>query len=87
MCGEIFEFMEFTVLENGLIQGIFTHAPPHSKLAPKSLSSRPRQKKITHFPSQEFLENLFAPTAERGGGNYGLLYQHSVRKYEDDLEH
>ena len=25
--------------------------------------------------------------AERGGGKYDLLYQNSVRKYEDDLEH
>ena len=30
---------------------------------------------------------LFLPTAERGGGNYELLYQNSVRKYEDNLEH
>ena len=22
-----------------------------------------------------------------GGGNYDLLYQNSIRKYEDDLEH
>ena len=32
-----------------------------------------------------FLENLFPPTAERGGEKYDLLYQNSVRKYEDDL--
>ena len=25
-----------------------------------------------------------SPTAERGGGNYDLLYQNSIRKYEDD---
>ena len=24
---------------------------------------------------------------ETGGGNYDLLYQNSIRKYEDDLEH
>ena len=35
----------------------------------------------------EFFENLFPPTAERGGENYDLLYQNSIRKYEDDLEH
>ena len=29
----------------------------------------------------------FPPTAEKGGRNYDLLYQNSVRKYEDDLEH
>ena len=81
--------MEFTFLENALIRGIFTHAPPHSRLAPKFLSSRPRQKEITHSPRQHFFENLFLPlpTAERGWGNYDLLYQNSVRKYEYDLEH
>ena len=35
----------------------------------------------------EFFENLFPPTAERGGENYDLLYQNSIRKYEGDLEH
>ena len=84
--GKIFKFMEFTFLENALIQGIFTHAPPRSKLAPKFVSSRPRQKEITHSPRQYSFENLLPPTAERAGGNY-LLYQNSVRKYEDDLEH
>ena len=84
--GKIFEFMEFTFLENPLIRGIFSHAPPHSKLAPKFFSSRPRQKEITHSRMQHSFENLFPPTAERGGGNYDLLYQNSVRKYEDDLE-
>ena len=34
----------------------------------------------------EFFENLFL-LAERVGGSYDLLYQNSIRKYEDDLEH
>ena len=85
--GKFFKFMEFTFLENALIGGSFTHAPPHSNLAPKFLLSRPRQKSITHSPRQHSFENLFPPTAEREGGNYDLLYQNSVRKYEDDLEH
>ena len=79
--------MGFTFLENALIGGIFTRAPPHSKLAPRFLSSPRRQKEITYSPRQHFFEHLFPSTAERGGGNYDLLYQHSVRKYEDDLEH
>ena len=83
----MFTFMEFTFLENALIRGIFTHAPPHSKLASNFLSSRLRQKEITHSPRQQSYENLFPPTAERGGGNYDLIYQNSVRKYENDLEH
>ena len=65
----------------------FSHARPHSKLAPKFLPSRPRRKEITHSLRQHPFENLFPPTAERGGGNYDLLYQNSVRKSEDDLEH
>ena len=79
--------MEFIFLEKPLIRGIFTHAPPHSKLAPKFLSSHPRQKEITHSTRLHSFENLFPPTAERDRGNYDLLYQNSVRKYEDDLEH
>ena len=34
----------------------------------------------------EFFENQFLPD-ESGGENYGLLYQNSIRKYKDDLEH
>ena len=84
---KILRFIEFTFLENALIRSIFTDALPHSKLAPKPLSSRPRQKEITHSPRQHSFENLFPPTAEKGGENCDLLYQNSVRKYEDDLEH
>ena len=79
--------MQLTFLENALIQGILTHVSPHLKLVPKFLSSCPRQKEITHFPRQHSFENLFPPIVERGGGNYDLLYQNSVTKYEDDLEH
>ena len=86
-CGKIFKFMELSFLENALIQGIFTHVPLHSKLAPKFLSSRPRQKEITPCPRQHSFENLFFPIAERDGGNYDLLYQNWVRKYEDYFEH
>ena len=48
---------------------------------------------FTHAPvphsklQPEFFENLFPPTAERGGEKYDLLYQNSIGKYEDDLEH
>ena len=40
----------------------------------------------------ECFENLCPPTAERGGAerggeSYALLYQNSIRKYEDELEH
>ena len=43
---------------------------------------------VLHSKRQaKFFENLFPPTAERSGENYDLLYQNSIRKYEDDLEH
>ena len=32
-------------------------------------------------------ELLILLAAKRGGGNYDLLYQVSIRIYEDDLEH
>ena len=35
---------------------------------------------------QDFLKFCF-PQDERGGENYDFLYQNSIRKYEDDLEH
>ena len=35
---------------------------------------------------QNFLKYCFAQD-ERGGENYDLLYQNSMRKYENDLEH
>ena len=46
---------------------------------------------FTHAPfahskfQAEFFKNQFSLTAERGGENYGLLYQNSVGKYEDNL--
>ena len=48
---------------------------------------------FTHAPvphskhQAEFCENLFPPVGERGGKNYDLLYQNSIRRYKDDLEH
>ena len=43
---------------------------------------------VTHSKLQaELFKNLFPPTAERSGENYDLLYQNSIRKYEDDLEY
>ena len=44
--------------------------------------------RVAHSKLQaEFFENPFPPTAEWGGENYDLLYQNSIRKYEDNLEH
>ena len=73
--GKFFKFKKFTFLENALIQGIFTHAPRQSKLTTKFLSSRPRQKEITHSPRQHSFEDLFSSTAETGGENQDLLIE------------
>ena len=81
--GKTFKFMVLTFLEHALNLGIFTHAPPpHPKLSPKFLSSHRRPREITHFTRQHFFKNLFPPTAERGEGNYDLIYQNSIRRYE-----
>ena len=34
-----------------------------------------------------FFENLLPPSRKGAGRNYDLLYQNSVRKYENDLEY
>ena len=46
-----------------------------------------KQYSFENHSRQHSFENLFAPTAEMAGENYDLLYQNSVRKYEDDLKH
>ena len=38
-------------------------------------------------PSRKKLLSSCFPQDERGVGNCDLLYQNSIRKYEDDLEH
>ena len=48
---------------------------------------------FTHAPvphsklPADIFENLFPLTPERGGENYHLFNQNSIRKYKDDLEH
>ena len=87
--------MEFKFLVNALIRGIFTHASPTQNSPPSSCHHAPDRRKLLNLPApppspptrQHSFENLFSPTAEIDGGNYDLLYQNSVRKSEDDLEH
>ena len=45
---------------------------------------------MPQFPTQNFRQDFLKicfPQDERGGENYGLLNQNSIRKYEGDLEH
>ena len=80
--------MEFIFLEDALNLGI-SNAPCPLKTLPEVLIIRPKKRKITNSLRQHFFRFFFLspPTAESGGGNYELLYQNSIRKYEDDLEH
>ena len=87
MCGKNFQIDGIHILRKFINLGIFTHVPPHSKIALKFLSLHPKQKEVTHSPRQHFFKNQFPSTTERGKGNYDLLYQKSVRKNEDDLGH
>ena len=87
MCGKNFQINGVPITIKCIDSRHFYLAPPHSKLAPNFLPSRPRQEEITHPPRQHSFENLFPQTAERDRGNHDLLYQNSVRKYEEDLEH
>ena len=63
---KIVKFMEFTFLENALIRGVFTHAPPQSKLAPKFLSSRPIGRRKLLIPKAAFCQKSVSPTSRKG---------------------
>ena len=87
MCENIFKFIVSTFLEKALNIGIFLHAPHDSKLALSSCHHTRDREKLLIPSRQHFFENLFPPTTETDGGNYDLLYQNLIRKYEDNLEH
>ena len=63
---KIVKFMEFTFLENALIRGTFTHAPPQSKLAPKVLSSRPISRRKLLIPQGSVLSKICFPHKQKG---------------------
>ena len=62
--GKIFKFMEFTFLENALIRGIFTHAPPHSKSPPTCHHALSRRKLL--IPPGCILSNICFPQWQKG---------------------
>ena len=44
---------------------------------------------MPQFPTQTYRQDflkIYFPQDERGGENYDLLYQKSIKKYEHDLE-
>ena len=65
-CGRIFQIMEFTLLENLLIQGIITHALPHSKLAPKFLLSSTIGRRKLLIPPDSILSKICFPKQQKG---------------------
>ena len=58
--------MEFTFLENALIRGVFTHAPPQLKLGPKVLSSRPIGRRKLLIPQGSVLSKICFPHKQKG---------------------
>ena len=86
MCGKKFQIYGVYIPRKCIDSRHFYSSPIGRGIGRRKLS-RHRQKKITHSPRQHSFKNLFQTTAERGGENYDLLDQNSVRKYEDDLEH
>ena len=67
----------------------------HFYSCPSPLKTRPQVLAITPYAGENyslpqvvfFRKSVPPQTAERGGGNYDLFCQNSVRKYENDLEH
>ena len=69
MCGKNLQIYGVHIPRKRIDSRHFYSCPSAYKTLPKFLSSCPRQKEITHSPRQHSYENLFPPTAERGGGN------------------
>ena len=65
----------------------FYSCPSPLKTCPQVLVITPYAEENYSTHRQRSFKNLFSLTAGRGIGNYDLLYQNSVRKCEDDLEH
>ena len=87
MCGKHFQVYDVHIPRKcSESRHFYSCLPNHSKLSPKFLLSHPRQIEVT-FPKQNFFEDRFHLAAERGGGNYDLLYHNSISKFEDDSEH
>ena len=75
--------------ENALNLGILTNAsslPNQSSPLVFIISSQAEQNYL-YLQTAFFRESVSPQQQKRGGGNYDLLQQNSIRKYEDDLEH
>ena len=71
MCGKNFQIYGVIkknarkILENALIRGIFTHAPPHSKLAPQILVIMPWAEGNYSFPQAAFFRKPVSPNSRK----------------------
>ena len=87
MCGKIFQIYGVHIPRKCIDSRHFYSCSSPLKTRPQVLVITPEAEGNYSFPKQHSFENLFPPAAKRGGGNYDLLYQNSVRKHEDNLEH
>ena len=65
MCGKRFKFMEFALLENELIRGIFTHAPP-TQISPPSSCHFTRGRRKLLIPPGSILSKIGFPQQQKG---------------------
>lgn len=82
--GKAFKFIVFKFLENALNLGIFTHAPLPSS---SPLKSHAQVLTITNysFSQTAFFRKSISPNSRKE--LIYFLYQNSIIKYEDEVEH
>ena len=85
ICGNIFQIYGVHIPRKSIEsryfhKGISCLLPPHSKLSPSTYHHTLSRWNLFIHPGSILFKNLFSPTAERGGGNYDLLYQNSMKK-------
>ena len=81
MCGENIQIYRVH-LENGY--EAFLLMPLSTQNLPPSSCHHALGRRNYSFPQAAFFRKSVSPNSRRGRGNYDLLYQDSVRKYEDD---
>ena len=63
--GKIFQFMDFTFLENALFRGISTHVPPHSNSPPSSCHHALGRRKLLILQGTILSRICFPPQQKR----------------------
>ena len=63
--GKSFKLIELIFLENALIRGISTHAPPHSRLTPISCHHALGRRKLL-IPPGSILPKIYFPQQQKG---------------------